>query len=916
MSTCVSCGSQLPDAGRFCSSCGAVVASGNASDDLATMEYVDSKPRPSARAYSGSSAKTPSSSGSLLTEGRFLPGRLLAGRYRIIALLGRGGMGEVYRADDLTLGQPVALKFLPEEASRDEALVERFRNEVRLSRRVSHPNVCRVYDVGEVDGHTFFTMEYVDGEDLASLLRRIGRLPADKALEIARQLCAGLAAAHAKGVLHRDLKPANIMLDGRGQVVVTDFGLAGLVDQIPGSDVRSGTPAYMAPEQLEGKEVNVRTDIYSLGLVLYEIFTGKRAFSVESLPELVRVRSESAPSKPSSLVKDLDPAVERVILRCLEPDPASRMSSALSVAAALPGGDPLAAALAAGETPSPQMVAAAGETTGLAPRTALLCLAVALVGLGLVTYLSIKASGMEKLGLEQSPEVLTQKAKEIVNQLGYADKPVDSAADYSYDKDFLDYVKKNDKPHPRWDEILPGRPVPLQYWYRQSAQYMVGSDFHDTVLTPGVVTNDDPPTTLSGMVNVTIDPRGRLTFFQAIPPQVQSQSEESGAHAPPFDWNILFRAAGLDAAQFKPTEPIWTSLAASDTRVAWTGVWPGGSRPLRIEAAAFQGKPVFFSLIGPWSRPLRMRPDPPTTAGRRAGNLILLAMVVVVVAGAALLARRNYVRGRVDRRGALRLSGVLFATMIALWLCRGHIVPTLEMLLPFALAISMALFFSGLIWILYLSVEPYVRRHWPQALISWSRLAMGQLRDPLVGRDVLFGVILGVVWILIFEISQLLTMGKGEPPMLFSTDYLLGGRHALGAWLFQIPDSIESTLIFFFLLFVLRVFLRKEWLAAVVFVAIWVTLKTLGSDYPLIEGSVYALLFGGASIMVFRFGFVALAVGIFATEMLLNVPLTLDFSAWYLSSVMLPLLSIVALAVWGFYHSLAGQKLWQGDLFG
>src|SRR5438105_8083825 len=119
-------------------------------------------------------------------------------------------------------------------------------------------------------------MEYVDGEDLASLLRRIGRLPEDQALDIARQLCAGLAAAHAKGVLHRDLKPANIMLDGRGQVVITDFGLAGLAEQIQGADIRSGTPAYMAPEQLAGKEVNARSDIYALGLVLYEIFTGRR----------------------------------------------------------------------------------------------------------------------------------------------------------------------------------------------------------------------------------------------------------------------------------------------------------------------------------------------------------------------------------------------------------------------------------------------------------------------------------------------------------------------------------------------------------------------------------------------------------------------------------------------------------------
>jgi predicted Ser/Thr protein kinase len=725
MSTCISCGSQVPEAGRFCSSCGAVMGSGNAPNDLATMEYVDSGPRQPGRVPSGpgekvSSANTLGSSSGLLTEGRFLPGRLLAGRYRIIALLGRGGMGEVYRADDLTLGQPVALKFLSEDANRDEALLERFRNEVRLARRVSHPNVCRVYDVGEVDGHTFFTMEYVDGEDLASLLRRIGRLPADKALEISRQLCAGLAAAHAKGVLHRDLKPANIMLDGRGQVVVTDFGLAGLVDQIAGSDVRSGTPAYMAPEQLEGKEVNVKTDIYSLGLVLYEIFTGKRAFSVESLPELVRVRSESAPSKPSSLVKDLDPAVERVILRCLEPDPANRMSSALSVAAALPGGDPLAAALAAGETPSPQMVAAAGDTTGLTPRTAIVYLAVAILGLVLVTYLSIKTSGMGELGLEQSPEVLTQKAKEVVSRLGYAGKPADSSGNFSYDTDFLNYVEKNDKPHPRWAEVLPGSPSPLQYLYRQSPKYMVGTDFHDILLTPGVVTDDDPPPILSGMINLALDPRGRLTFFQAIPPQM----EEVGTHALAFDWNVLFSEAGLDPKQFKTAEPTWNSLAASDTRSAWTGTWPGTSRPLRIEAAAFHGKPVFFSLIGPWTRPERMQPDPPTTAGQRAGNFILLGLIFSVSVGAALLARRNYVRGRGDRRGAFRLAYVVFATLIGLWLCRAHIVLTLGMLGLFVLAISTALFFSGLFWILYLSLEPYVRRHWPQTLVSWNRLLM------------------------------------------------------------------------------------------------------------------------------------------------------------------------------------------------
>src|SRR3954454_20980904 len=308
MSNCVFCGTELSPNVRFCPSCGKPVVN---TDDVATLDFgTSTSPHPplpsSGNSSSRSSSRTFKFAEYMINEGRFLPGRLVASRYRIIALLGKGGMGEVYRADDLTLGQAVALKFLPDAAASDEAMLERFRNEVRTARRVSHPNVCRVYDVGEVDGQTFFTMEYVDGEDLASLLRRIGRLPQDKALDIARQLCAGLAAAHAKGVLHRDMKPANIMLDGRGQVVITDFGLAGVAGQIQGTEVRSGTPAYMAPEQLAGKEVTSRSDIYALGLVLYEIFTGKRAFSEETTNNTHKSgKAERLLSRPSTVVRDL-----------------------------------------------------------------------------------------------------------------------------------------------------------------------------------------------------------------------------------------------------------------------------------------------------------------------------------------------------------------------------------------------------------------------------------------------------------------------------------------------------------------------------------------------------------------------------------------------------------------------------------
>jgi len=907
MPPCSSCGAEVPLSGRFCSGCGSPAASAN---DLATLDFATATSplplRPPSSSSSSSKSRNPSSA-HYVSEGRFLPGRLLEGRYRIIALLGKGGMGEVYRADDLTLGQPVALKFLPDEAARDQSLLERFKNEVRIARRVSHPNVCRVYDVGDMDGHTFFTMEYVDGEDLASLLRRIGRLPEDKALDISRQLCAGLAAAHTKGVLHRDLKPANIMLDGRGQVVITDFGLAGVADQIQGAEVRSGTPAYMAPEQLAGKEVSTRSDIYSLGLVLYEVFTGKRAFA-ES-PDKPRTSGDRAMSRPSTVVKDLNPVIERVILRCLETEPTARPATVLSVAAALPGGDPLAAALAAGETPSPQMVAASGETMGLRSRVAAACLAAVLVALGLVTFLGIHYSGLEKMRLELTPEVLAQKARETITRLGYSERPVDSAFGLDYDNDFEDFVEKNEKPHPNWAAVITGRPSLLNFWYRQSPDQMMAQGFRDQLMNPGIVRRDDPPTTLSGMINLELDPQGQLTFLQAIPPQ----KETSSAAATKFDWNVLFVAAGLDPTKFQTAEPQWNSLAAADTRMAWTGMWPGTTRPLRVEAASWRGKPVFFSLIGDWTKPDRMK-NPEDSTGKRVTQILSFALILALLVGATYLARKNWRQGRGDREGAIRLASIMFAMEMLLWLCRGHFVPGLETLGLFVLAVSTGLFVSSATWVLYLALEPWVRRRWPQAIISWSRLLSGQLRDPLVGRDILFGVMLGVLWLLIFQLRYILMIHMGDAPGLASTEYLMGGRTALGLWLMQIPISILGTLQFFFLLLGLKVVLRKDWIAAIAFVAVFALPRGFSASYPIVEVPTQILVYAIAVLIVYRFGLVPLACAIFTINMLANVPFTADLSAWYMATSVLALLSVVALAGWGFYQSLGGEPLWRPEM--
>jgi tRNA A-37 threonylcarbamoyl transferase component Bud32 len=279
-------------------------------------------------------------------------------------MAGRGGEGEVYRAEDLKLGQTVAIKMLPEAFRSDDRRLARLVHEVRTSRRVAHPNVCRVYDIVEGDGVSFLTMEWIEGDDLASVLRRGGRLPKDTAMGMARQICAGVAAAHDEGVLHLDLKPSNVMVDDRGVIRITDFGLAEAAAFVRGERARAGTPLYMSPEQLAGGDVTAQSDIYALGLILYELFTGTRAFPARSIEELLRVRA-APPPPPSSVAPNIHPAVERVILRCLDVDPARRPPSGREVAAALPGGRRLADALAAAQRKADRIAAFREELTEL-----------------------------------------------------------------------------------------------------------------------------------------------------------------------------------------------------------------------------------------------------------------------------------------------------------------------------------------------------------------------------------------------------------------------------------------------------------------------------------------------------------------------------------------------------------------------
>jgi len=893
---CSRCNAEVPESGRFCPACGGAV-----SDSLSHLPTeMGSAPKPVP-------PKPPSSVGRLISSGSldlgaFPPGAMLGERYRIIGLLGRGGMGEVYRADDLKLGQAVALKFLPKAVSGDEALLARFHAEVRLARQVSHPNVCRIYDIGEIEGRHFLSMEYVDGEDLASLLKRIGHLPVDKTVDIARQLCAGLHAAHEKGVLHRDLKPANIMLDGRGRVRITDFGLAVAAEEAANVGEISGTPAYMAPEQLAGKPASVRSDLYALGLVLYEVATGKRAFDAPTLAEMRRKHEQETPAAPSAVLAGFDPAVERVILRCLEKDPRARPSSAVQVAGALPGGDPLAAALAAGETPSPEMVAAAGPE-GVIPfgrAVALLGSVVVLLALGVA--LTRWGTDLGLSPLPKAPDVLEERAREVARRLGWTDPPADSARWFSRDYSYLSHLARTGKPG--WArDLAAGWWKPASFEYRQSPRPLLPSN------ADGAVQRSDPPLDVTGMLTVVLDPQGRLRSFVAIPPQALPPA--AAASAPPA-WDTLFSEAGLDVKSFAASEPAWLPPVPFDSIAGFSGPMPGGGGvTLHVVAAAFRGRPVSFEIVGPWSDPSR---DALQALAFRArlNNAAFFAGVLFVTAAAAWFARRNARLGRGDRRGAGRLGGGVFVVAFATGILGLHpaLFGTFQSLVTI-LFIPAGL--AGIAWTLYLAFEPYFRRHYPDLLVSWTRLVGGRFGDPLVGRDLLGGLLLGCASFLLLvavNAAPAFLASGGQTPVFFDAGTLGGVRGVMASAAGRLVVTLMQTLLSTAILFVGTLLLRRRPLAIGVLWAFSFAMNA-GRENALLEIPAGALAAAFIVAALLRFGFVGLGAHFVVWNMLVSVPLTLDFSAWYAGHGFFFVLVVLALALWGFWSARGG-----GPLFG
>jgi len=313
----------------------------------------------------------------------------LSQRYDILAEAGHGSMGNVYKARDRETGETVALKLLKPEIASDQAMMDRFKNELLFARKITHKNVCRVHEFNRINGIAYTSMEFVEGESLRSVLNRFGGLPLRKAIDLGGQICSGLKEAHVQGIVHRDLKPENVMIDAQGNVKIMDFGIARSMEagtRLTGAMV--GTPAYMAPEQVAGKPVDYRTDIYALGLIVYEVFTGAPAFRAENAVAVALKQMREAPTPPHEVEPTVPVSIERVILKCLEKEPPKRFQSMaeLEIALRVPGAPAAApppvifAPSPMHATPTAPILSSAPETNRPSPVVWVLMLALLVVG--------------------------------------------------------------------------------------------------------------------------------------------------------------------------------------------------------------------------------------------------------------------------------------------------------------------------------------------------------------------------------------------------------------------------------------------------------------------------------------------------------------------------------------------------------
>lgn len=846
-------------------------------------------------AYSSGGQK--SSGGSTISDRQQMaPGTVLAGRYRIVAPIGRGGMGQVYRAEDLKLGETVALKFLPDSLAQDAAWLGRFFMEVRTAREVTHPNVCRVHDVVETTdsaGRTlyFLTMEYVDGENLADLVRRFGRLPTEKGMEIAGQITAGLAAAHEKGVLHRDIKPANVLIDGRGQAKLADFGLAVANNAVQAAEI-AGTPGYIAPEILRGGTATGRSDLYSLGLVLYELLTGRKAVK----------DGKAVTGSVRQYAPDVPVAAEKAVLQCVDPDPAKRPASAAEVMAAFPAKNALEAALARGETPSPEMVADSADETPMPLRTAWAMVGAVCVILVLTWFAAGRGGYMTVKPPQLSPDEMRGRAQQMLRDFGYSTKGTVQLIGMEQNFPVLDWYSNQVTPEEkRHFAASPQGSVIFSYQQSQS-QDLLATEGLGKYGSYGHVFEfgQNMPATEYAVV----DSEGNLLKLFANP---EGTASTAGAA---MDWAMADKATGVDTRTIVAQTPEFTPPFAFDERRAWTGSYPGHPESrLTFEAASWHGRLNYLRVSGPWDWQQRLLTQRITVTSIHAFEIGALVVGFV-------LALYNLRRNRGDVRSATRLAVFLLMIMLPVFFFgvqhQSHDLGDYTSAFMGWLSVSLVL--ALFIWLAYIAIEPLTRKRVPQLLVASSLILQGRWRSPRVGKEILIGSLVGVGSALWWQGMHALEWGRlqGATLDVFPAQILLGLRGFITMNLLHIVDALDSAaqMTVLFTLFV--VLFRNKWIAFVLLaVEDIVQEDTRGALLPAILVTM-GFAFAEAWLFV-RVGLVAVVTAFFVSNIADCSGWAREWSNWLMPETLWSILLILGITTFGFWLAIGGQKPF-GDL--
>jgi serine/threonine-protein kinase len=653
----------------------------------------------------------------------------------------------------------------------------------------------------------------------------------------------------------------------------------------------------MAPEQLRGADASVKTDIYSLGLVLYELFTGRRAHDADTIAALRKHHSSSTPpTSPSDLVDGMDPVVERTIMQCVATDPEDRPPSALAVMASLPGGDPLAAMLKAGEMPSPELVAASGRRGTLTPKRALQLGAIALLCTAVGAWVWGVPSIGDSLGGILAPEVLAHQAEVLLADLGLETVTIDRAWGFEVDQTvFAEIARASDSQRPT---ILQSeeRP-PLRFWYRTSPVPM--APWH--VSLPGpfighVVTPADPPLTMAGMVLVRLSPRGNLVELRSVPGGVPEQTTlDEGGLLP-----TIAAAAGLDPSEIEKIAWSRTSPMPGEPTLAWR---VGSDRPesdFRVIVATFAGGQPTWVNVGHISTVLDVTP-------LNQGQSLVGVFFVLFFIGGALVAWLNLRTSRWDRRGAARLAVFAFTICLASDVIGSHHTASFNgEARGFFASVAYGATRALMAWLLYIAIEPFIRRLHPSSLVSWSRLLAGRVSDPSVGRDVLLGVTvfalqtcLVAISMQAFGLNEVASLasafGMGETPLAL-TSYLAG--------VVRLPAVAIGTALGFLLIYVVaRRMLGRFAVGAPLF--LWISAFFFnGAATPTGLGIfalvVYSVITAtAATYLAVRHGLLAFVTFLYLTLVSMETVLTLDPGDWYFPQTAVFILLILGLTIFG-----------------